>query len=424
MRPNIVVITTHDSGRHFGCYGAGYDTPAIDSLAAGGVLCTRMFGVAPICSPNRVTLLTGQCPQRSGMMGLAGGQWAWEMHDYRRHLSHVARANGYQTHLFGHQHDTDFVERLGFDHLHQYLSPHNRRPGNGAPVIAERFAEFCATAAKDRPFYAQIGFFETHTPFDFGGATADDPATVTIPAWCQQEDEQTRQQVAALQGAARQADRAVGIILDALRTHGLERDTIVLFNTDHGPELPRGKWTMFDSGLGIAFIVRWPGGGIDGGRRCELLLSNEDWVPTLAELAGLNVPHDMDGRSFASALRGQPSAPVRDAVYALWVDMDYSIRTDRYKLIRRFRGERVPSRAVGPDGRPILVPPARLFDLENDPLELNNLADDPAAAPVLAEMDRRLWQWLESVGDPILRGPVPTPFYRTAIEDFRRSAGR
>lgn len=420
--PNIVVLTSHDSGRHFGCYGAGVETPNIDALAADGVRCTAMFAVAPICTPSRGALLTGQCPQRSGLMGLAGGPWMWEMRDPAAHLSHVARAAGYATHLFGHQHETDDVARLGFDALHTYLSPHDRDPANRAPAVARSFADFCSGRERSRPFYAQMGFFETHTPWAFGGAVADDPARVRVPTFANRDDDATRRQVAALQGAARQLDEAVGIVTAALRESGFEDDTLVLFNTDHGPELPRGKWTLLDGGLGIAFIVRWPAGGVRGGRTSDWLLSNADFVPTLAELTGLPTSHPLDGRSFAPALRGEAGAmPARDEVHALYVDVpQYAVRTRRYKLVRTFRGTRQEPPSVDDADRPRLVPAAQLFDLAHDPLELHDVAADSAYRETLTDMDGRLWRWLEAVGDPILRGPVPTPFYERAIGDYHR----
>jgi N-sulfoglucosamine sulfohydrolase len=418
-RPNILVITTHDSGRHLGCYGASVSTPAIDALAADGVKCTRMFSVAPICSPSRCSLLTGQYPQRNGMMGLAGGPWAWELNDYFKHLSHVTRSAGYSTHLFGHQHDTDFIERLGFDRLHAYLSPHDRNPEKNAPAIARTFAEFCKHRPADKPFYAQMGFFETHTPHDFGGAIAEDSAGVRVPSFTGLNDDESRRKVAALNGSMRRVDEAVAIIMLALRENDLDSNTLVLFNTDHGPELPRGKWTLFDGGIGINFILRWPAGGVSGGRSCDLLLSNCDFLPTLAELIDLPVQHSMDGISFAGALRSETSPQQkRDAVYAMQVDSDYGVRTDRYKLMRRFRGERVEPRVTHPDGKPMLIPPVRLYDLANDPNELNDVAGDSTYAEVLADMDERLWHWLETMDDPILRGPVPTPFYLRAIQGY------
>ena len=421
-RPNIVVITTHDSGRHFGCYGEHVSTPAIDALASDGVRCTGMFAVAPICSPSRAALLTGQVPQRNGMMGLAGGPWQWELNDYRAHLSHVAQAGGYSTHLFGHQHETDYVERLEFDELHTYLSPHDRSYAKNAPAIAHDFASFCRRRPTDRPFYAQVGFFETHTPHDFGYATPDDPSRVTVPAFVHRNDEATRAKVAALNGAARRADEAVGIILQALRDSDIERDTLVLFNTDHGAELPRGKWSLLDGGLGIGFILRWHGGGIVGGRTCDLLLGNVDFLPTLSELTGLPVPHPMDGRSFAAALRGDASAmPVREEIHALYVAVpQYAVRTRRYKLIRHFRGDRLEPVVHDENGRPKLEPALRLYDLQRDPLELRDVADDPEYQAAREEMDARLWRHLEAVNDPILKGPIPTPYYKNVMRDYEQ----
>jgi N-sulfoglucosamine sulfohydrolase len=414
VRPNILVITSHDSGRHYGCYGAGVSTPNIDALAADGVRCSQMFSVAPICSPSRGSLLTGQWPQTHGMMGLAGGPWAWELFDYQRHLSHVARNVGYSTHLFGHQHDTDYVERLGFDRLYQYLSPHNRDYNINAPNIARAFADFAKTRDTSRPFYAQMGFFETHTPWDFGHATPVDG--VPVPDWCQQNDAETRQRVAALSGAMKRVDEAVGICMAAIREAGIDRDTLVLVNTDHGAELPRGKWTMLDGGLGIGFMIRYPAGGVSGGRVCDQLLSNVDFLPTLVELIGLPVKHGMDGKSFAPALRGEPQPIVRGETHHISVDSEYAMRTGRYKLIRRFRGERIAG--LDPTGRPNLIPAVRLFDLERDPLELNNVAYDPAYTAVSEDLHNCLWRHLESVHDPILRGAVTTPFWHKAIKDY------
>jgi arylsulfatase A-like enzyme len=215
----------------------------------------------------------------------------------------------------------------------------------------------------------------------------------------------------------RRVDEAVGVITQALRDAGIDRDTLILINTDHGPELPRGKWTMLDGGLGIGFMIRYPAGGVSGGRTCDLLLSNADFLPTLAELTGLPVPHAMDGRSFAKPLRAESQAAVRTETHHLSVDSEYAVRTDRCKLIRRFRGERIPGHDA--TGRPNLIPAARLFDLQRDPLELNNVVDDPAYTQASADMHNRLWRHLEAVRDPILQGHVATPFWQRAIKDYQ-----
>jgi len=430
QRPNILVISTHDSGRHFGCYGVPtVQTPAIDALAGDGVKLTRMFAASSICSPSRGSLLTGQYPQRNGLIGLAGGCWNWELADPKRHLSHVLRDAGYRTGLFGVQHETTDLSTLGFD----VRDPHPPAGPDGAVRdavrIAEGFAEFCRReGAGDRPFYAQMGFHETHTPYDFGGIEPDEDLGVWTPPYVP-ADEHTdalRTHLAALQGSVRNVDRAVRIVTDALRETGLADDTLVLFNTDHGIELPIGasgvpwaKWSMYDPGIGIAFILRWPGGGLTGGRDCDWMLSNVDFLPTLAELIGAEFAHETDGVSFAAGLRGaDTSGPgPRDELFALFVNAQlYAARTERHKLVRNFaEGNANPKAARGERQ---LAPTALLFDLERDPLERNDVAGDPAYAEVLDDMNGRLWRWLESVDAPILRGPVPTPYYRQAIADY------
>lgn len=441
-RPNVVVITTHDSGCHFDCYGVPtVCSPNIDALAADGVRFTRMFASSSICSPSRASLMSGQWPQRNGVVGLASEPYNWDFIDPRRHLSHVLRDAGYRTALFGMHHDMLDGSRMGFDRV----DPGAPSSGKGDPRYAIRTAQTFQKfldqggAGAGQPFYAQIGFFETHTPFGHGGVEPDDSKGVLIPPFAEEpagkhmfkshsgqpvnpfDPDSLRRFAAGLQGSVRCADEGVGIVLRALKARGLEANTLVLFNTDHGPELPRAKWTMYDAGIRVAFIMRWPAGDIRGGRICDALLSNVDFLPTLAELTGLPVRHALDGVSFAAALGGAATTtPPRDTVFSLFVNEElYAARTERYKLIRFFQ----EGFEFDADGKRILRRPVRLYDLAADPLELHDLAADPAHADALADMNTRLWKWLEAADDPVLRGPVPTPYYRKAMADFSSYRG-
>ena len=96
------------------------------------------------------------------------------------------------------------------------------------------------------------------------------------------------------------ARHAVGTILAALDASGLAENTIVVYTTDHGIEFPRAKWFLYDAGIAVALLMRWPGGGITGGRVCDWLLSNVDFVPTLLDLAGVPIAQTVEGRSFAA----------------------------------------------------------------------------------------------------------------------------
>ncbi len=426
-QPNIVIISTHDSGRHFGCYGVPtVQTPAIDRLAAEGVKFNRMFAACPICSPSRGALLSGQYPLTNGLVGLAGGSWNWELTDYRVHLSHRLRELGYHTAMFGLQHETTHIDRMGFEDAscHSVNRDGHERP---AHEVAEDFRRFLSSNKRDRPFYAQIGFFETHTPYTFADCPPDNQEGAWIPPYAQAHDwapwpvilkrfgddpGAARNHIAELQGALRQTDRGVDRILHALRDRELEDDTLVLFTSDHGPELPGAKWTMYDAGLGIAFIMRWPGGGVEGGRECDWLLGNVDFLPTLFDLIGINAPEDLEGRSFADACRGGEEAePPRQIVFSNWVDgLNFSARTERYKLIRNL----VPMDSTGRE-----CPRHELYDLDLDPLELTNVATEPAYGDICARLKKQLDQWLTDMNDPTARAELTITDHESMIAEYR-----
>lgn len=427
-RPNILVINTHDSGCHFGCYGVPtVHTPAIDRLASEGVRFTRMYATSSICSPSRGSLLTGRYPQSNGLIGLAGKGWGWELNDPGQHLSHILRDAGYSTGLFGVQHETIDPLTLGFDvwkpgsverdeDSAETFSPDPRDPYETplhnsamltAPEVARDVSDFIGSRVEqEEPFYAQAGFFETHTPYLWGGCDPDDSQGVWMPPYVRykdkEEENKLRRHIANFQGSLRRVDEAVETILDALEKNGLAENTLVLFVTDHGPELPGAKWTMYDAGTRIAFILRWPGGGVVGGRTCDRLLSNIDFLPTLGEIAGIPVPGNVEGVSFAASLGedGNEAGPYRDIVFALnYHGRNFGARTERHSIVRSFDATCFSKDKLRENS---VVPYVEFFDLENDPEEKTNVAGDPAYAEPFEDMKRRLMDWLESVNDPVL----------------------
>lgn len=423
-RPNVLIITTHDTGRHLGCYGVDtVHTPAINALAEDGRLFTNYFASSPICSASRAAMLTGRHPQSNGLMLLTHEPWEWSLNQGEQHLSHILRDAGYHTLLFGLQHEAANVDTLGFQDKY---AQHNAKSERASAIdVAHETSRLLRERAKDNtPFYAQIGFFETHIPFDFGGATPDDSKGVYVPPYLVNNEAATRE-LARLQGAVRKVDEAVQVITDALRENGLDENTIVVFTVDHGVEFPRAKYFLYDPGIEIAFIIRWPAGGIKGGQHCDWLLSNVDFLPTLLELIDVPIPDNVEGRSFTGAFGPVPHEPSRDAVFAMiHHHRDFTemrcIRTKRFKLIRNFtpfRWFEVPVDVSNPV-RQKKCPVIQLFDLAKDPSEFVNVANDPSYEMAYRDLDARLWSWLESVNDPILKGPVPTPYYREAMADY------
>ncbi len=430
-RPNILFIDTHDTGRHLGCYGVGsVVSPNLDRFASESVRFTNFFAASALCSPSRGAAMTGRYPQRNGMLGLCHAHYRWRLNEGEKHLSHLLHDAGYCTVLLGHQHETTDIGRdLCFDRhgLHQYPDTWEHVHG---PDVATGVCEFLAGEAAGRaPFYLQVGFFETHRPFNFGGIQPDSSKGVWVPPYLA-DTPKARGQLADFQGNIRAMDECVGRILDTLDTAGLAQNTIVVFTTDHGIDFPRAKTTLYDPGTGISLMVRWPGGGLPAGAVRDQLVANVDLVPTLLELAGVALPDNLDGDSQTGLLRtggrGREHVFTMMQGHGMGKEMR-AVRTATHKLIRNFevRREARPPVSVGDDdhytgaNRFDAVPHVELYDLRSDPNEFTNLAGEKSCAALRDALDAQLWRWLEQVSDPVLAGPVATPFYLQAREAYR-----
>jgi len=401
--PNILILLTHDSGRYFGCYGIPtVQTPHIDALARGGVVLEQFTAACPICSPSRGTMFTGRHPQHHGLIGLT--HHGFQFKPGERHAAAMFRDAGYSTTLFHFQHVAEREEwrNLGFENflMRSRDEEFPNYPDMAIPAgeLAEGVAEWLGARAGDsRPFYAQVSFNETHTPFNFGGVGPDSARGVTVPPWIER-DAESEAHFAMLQGSAAALDRGVGRILEALDRAGLAEKTLVVFATDHGFEAMRDKWTLYESGIGIACIFRHP--SLGAGRRVAVPLGNVDFLPTLLELAGVEPPTNLDGQSFAPLLRG--GVGEARPVFAIYHNTGVrSVRDGDWKLIRNFAAEpyqqevpvtmnrRKPARARQP---------VELYDLARDPHEAENLA---AAEPaVVARLNTLLADWMRAMNDP------------------------
>ena len=403
--PNLVVISTHDSGRWFGCYGhETVQTPCLDRLARDGVVLDAYFSVSPICSPSRGVAMTGLAPARNGLLGLT--HHGFRLRDGVKHAAELLRERGYESVLFSFQHEAEDSEweRLGFERYEVRQSGDPQYPFmfKSAPEVGGGFAEFLRNRRDDRPFYAQIGFNETHTPFWFGGAVPDRTRGVELPPYLADTPD-AEKHIAGLQGAIRQADEGVGRILDALDDQGLRGDTIVVFTSDHGIESRRDKWTLYDPGIGIPCIFRGP--GIPAGKRLPDLLSNLDFLPTLLELAGLPPLSETDGCSFAPRVREPEATP---AVEKPFFGVYYNgacrcIRTRDHKLIWNFGPEPyvlTPPERLDGSGPARARPVWELYDLRDDPEEFRNLAGTPGLEETERALRQQLVDWLRRTGDP------------------------
>jgi arylsulfatase A-like enzyme len=409
--PNIVYIHSHDSGRYLQPYGHSVPTPNIQLLASEGVLFRQAFSAAPTCSPSRAALLTGQFAHQNGMLGLAHRGFA--LNDYKKHILYMLRDAGYQSVLAGLQHIADKPDRIGFDEV---LKPKSPRAADVAPQ---------AVSFLDRrpvkPFFLDVGFVETHR--EYPKPTADDDPRYIQPPAPIPDTAATRADMAAYRASARNLDRGVGEVLEALARNGLAENTLVISTTDHGLAFPSMKCNLTDFGIGVSLILRGPG-LFGGGKVCDAMVSHVDIYPTLAELLKLKPPAWLEGKSILPLLRGEDKE-INDEIFAeVTYHASYepkrAVRTQRYKYIRRY-GDRTAPVLPNCDDSPSKslwlehgwsqqkLPKEQLYDLVFDPMERRNLASEAESTPVLAKMRNRLDGWMKRTSDPLLKGPVPLP---------------
>jgi arylsulfatase A len=426
--PNVLVVIADDFGvQQLGCTdprGAGFfSTPHLDRLAAEGVRFAHAYATAPVCSPARASLYTGLHPARLHVTDFIPGSEVINpplvVPDWQRGLpvsavtiADVLKARGYATAHFGKWHlapDYEYVrgrpmdpESQGFDEVFVTRKPSpDANPETDCHhigVLTDRALEFC-TRRRDHPFLCVLAHNALHRPelapaalmARFSRHPAADPQ-VNRPA---------------LGAMVAQMDAAMGRLLAALRERGRERDTMVVFTSDHGPLAPselrkplRGaKADLYEAGIRVPLLLRWPE-RIAPGQVCDEMVTGMDLFPTLLNACGGPAESAVDGLDLWPLIRGKVGPLGREAMH--WHYPHYhhlglgpcgAIRAGDYKLIEWFGRE----------------PAYELFNVTDDPSETRNLATtEPARC---AELAARLRQWRQSIGAQEMR---PNPGYDPA----------
>ena len=418
-RPNVLIVTTHDTGRFIEPYGvATVETPNLNRLAAEGAR-FNAFTTAPQCSPSRASLTTGRYPHANGTMGLTHGEHRWDLHSNERTIPQILRTAGYRSGHWGVEHAARDPQRIGNDLYDE---------GRDISSIVAGVAAFI-DAEPSRPFVAQVGLTETHRVDDHGfGGKPFDARGITVPAYLPDAPD-TRADLADFQGCVNRADAGVGQLIKMLEDRELLDQTLVLFVSDHGVAFPRAKCTLYDPGIEIALIARLPGTPLSGGTAPPGMASIMDIVPTLIDLTGAESPADLHGDSLLPLAAGVSQGHAElfvEKTYHSYYDPMRGVRTDDRKYIRNFEaglGVEIPADIAGGGayrdlaGRlePAVHAPAELYDLRSDPHECTNLAGRTEYAGIEAELDAKLAKWMRETGDPLLDGPVASPFYRQAV---------
>lgn len=413
---NVLLVHWHDLGRHLGAYGhSDVTSPRLDALAEEGILFTQAHATAPLCSPSRGSLFTGRYPHSNGLVGLA--HHGWEYRPGVRTLPSLLSESGWYTALFGMQHETSFPARLGFDEFD----------------VSNSYCEYVVEKADDwlrgdhaEPFFLTAGFFETHRPYPADRYTPTDASSIEIPSYLPDTPE-VRADLADFHGSITVADAAVGQLLDTLADTGLDRNTWVVFLTDHGPAFPRAKSTLYAPGTGIALIVRPP---TDRGLAPQIydeLFSGVDLVPTLSALLGIEISDDVEGVSHAEQLLVTSTETARQQVFTSKTYHDSydpirAVRTKDYSYIENYAPRPLLDLpwdiADSPSGRAVAPnvtaarPDRELYDLNADPGETVNLLEQDGYEQIAEELALRLYTWRDNTGDVL-----PSEFVGNRISD-------
>ena len=419
-RPNFVYIALEDITPMMGCYGDTYaKTPNFDRLAEEGIIFTRAYSPGPVCSVSRSSIVSGMYPST---IGTINHRSRVELPAFLKLIPEIMRDAGYYT---CNNPKLDYNSR--------------KQPWDDSSTTAH----WRNRPDKKQPFFAKFDFRETHSgitkvpesriieerlnrlkPGDF-----HDPAEVSIPPY-HPDDPEFRRVWARYYDSVTQVDYRAGEIFDQLKEDGLWENTIIFVWSDHGTGLPRAKHTIWEQGTHVPLIVRFPEkyqhlAPSKSGTASDDLVSLMDMGPSVMKMAGIDTPDWMQGR----ALLCNSDAEKREFVVAVRnrldtrTEMMRSIRDNRYRYQRNF----YPHLPYKPYehyefGAPVVQrwvelaragkltgdlelmaarfkPLEELYDSENDPFMVHNVADDPEYADVLERMRARLHGWMLETRD-------------------------
>lgn len=431
-RPNIVFLLTEDLSPVFGCYGGEAVTPAIDRLASQGIVYTRAYTMAPISAPTRSCLMTGVYSTATGTQHLRmdGAIPGW-----MKTLPECLADNGYFT---SNRNKTDY-----------------NFPPEGRWTVWNPSLTPWRSRQEGQPFYSFINIGSTHEGPGNNDATYErataklpesskcNPAHVKLPPYFPDTPEMRRIQAHYIDLASA-LDMEIGEVLKYIEDDGLSDNTIIIIAADHGTGLPRYKRWLNDTGLHVPFIVYLPAkykhlSGHTAGMKTDELISFADFAPTVLSLAGVAQPDYMQGQPFLGAFR----KPAREYVYGArsraddMYEISRAVINDRYIYIRHYlpfhpyiptsiifsdeklslkelrRVHQLPEAerrqlAQTPEGLLRLEqseklwnrkPVEELYDLQNDPQELVNLAGIPGYQAIKKKLHDVLRQHLLRIRD-------------------------
>ncbi|MEM1164685.1 MAG: sulfatase [Planctomycetota bacterium] len=451
---HVCFLFMEDMGLQIGPYGDDtVPTPNLDRLASEGVVFESAYCTSATCSPSRSSIFTGLYPHQNGHYGLASNphkpeksQWGFRLHEGVPTLTPMLREAGFAT-AYTYKLHVGPEETIPFDRSYRWedFNSAGSALSDGTQVAAfmrQFHAEYVDDESPRMFFMAQST--DTHRPFawesgghnkplQFSGSpyqimTADHGLTLPYFGPDIPQDPGLLNDVADYYNAIQRVDKVVGETLDALDEMGIADDTLVIFSADHGPPFTRGKVSVYELGAHVPLLVRWPDVSTPG-LRSDHPVSLVDFMPTVLDAVGLEIPEHMAGRSWRPLLDGGddpdrspyavsefhahmtvntywPSRTITDGRWKLNLHMlagrgqGGGVVTDNPPDLRV--GRRAPAGSISRGIYDRFDDPPRyeLFDLRTDPYEWHDLSTDPAYAETKQRLIEALEQWQYETADP------------------------
>lgn len=440
-KPNFVITIADDHGvHHSSVYGADeFQTPNLQQMADEGMRFENAYVASPACAPSRAALFTGRMPYSNGIVG----NHEFELKPGVRSLLPVLLQQGYEVVFHGK------IGHGGRKHFGQYVPDGVKILGGGGlqqTMTLDQVESFLEARPADAPPLALfLGWTDTHTAWPPKEAARIAPQDVVIPPKIFDTHE-ARVEMSRYVEGAENIDRRVGQTRELIAKHLDLNNTLLVYTSDHGMPWPFAKWSLYETGIRTPLIAVWPG-KIKPNSSTDAMVSWIDLIPTLIDFAGGAAVPDIDGRSFAKVLLGETDQH-RDRIFATHkgdkeknVYPIRSVRVGKWKYIRNLNPEfaytthtdvwamEVPrveghwahaghhwqsyidAAKTDPQAAAFLRnyhsnPAEELYDLQSDPFERDNLAEQPQFADKLTELRKLIADRMAEVGDDkALSGP-------------------